>query len=198
MANYRIKKVDVNEGVNQQSSSPEKVSVSLDDMIGIGRVAGTFSFDGTLRVFPTTDFPERFKKMKKVKLERGGKIEEYAVESARPHKGMYLLKLGGIDSMEKALEYKNAQVVIGQDELMPLPAGEYYHFQLEGLDVIDEERGLLGKVTEVLGTGANDVYVIQSPKLGEVLIPAIKDVILGVDLAAGEIKVRLLPGLIED
>lgn len=195
MANYRIKN---DKAISKPASGPEKLTVSLDDMIGIGRVAGTFSFDGTLRVFPTTDFPERFKKMKRVKLERGGKIEEYAVELARPHKGMYLLKLSGIDSMEKAQEYKNAQVVIGQDELMPLPAGEYYHFQLEGLNVIDEERGLLGKVTEVLGTGANDVYVIQSPRFGEVLIPVIKDVILGVDLAAGEIKVRLLPGLIED
>lgn len=195
MANYRIKN---DKAISKPAVGLEKVAVNPDDLIGIGRVAGTFSFDGTLRVFPTTDFPERFKKMKRVKLERGGGIEEYAVESARSHKGMYLLKLSGIDSMEKAQEYKNAQVVIGQDELMPLPEGEYYHFQLEGLNVIDEERGLLGKVTEVLGTGANDVYVIQSPKFGEVLIPAIKDVILGVDLAAGEIKVRLLPGLIED
>jgi 16S rRNA processing protein RimM len=196
MANYRIK--NDNQAVDKQASDPANKPVSPEDMIGIGRVAGTFSFDGTLRVFPTTDFPERFKKMKRVKLERGGDIEEYAVESARPHKGMYLLKLSGIDSMEKAQEYKNAQLVIGQDELMPLPEGEYYHFQLEGLKVIDEERGLLGQVSEVLGTGANDVYVIQSDRFGEVLIPAIKDVILGVDLAAGEIKVRLLPGLLED
>lgn len=195
MGNYRIKS---NKETNRTAAGAEIVIGGLDDLIGIGRIAGTFSFDGTLRVFPTTDFPERFKKMKKVKMERGGVVEHFAVESARPHKGMYLLKLSGIDSMEKAQEYKNAQLVIDQDELMPLPEGEYYHFQLEGLKVIDEERGFLGQVSEVLGTGANDVYVIQSAEFGEVLIPAIKDVVLAVDLAAGEIKVRLLPGLIED
>ncbi|MGE5389435.1 MAG: ribosome maturation factor RimM [Deltaproteobacteria bacterium] len=170
----------------------------IDDLISIGSIAGTFSHDGTLKVYPLTDFPERFKKMKKVRLEYGGKLEEIPVESARPHKGLYLLKLKGIDSMEKAGEYKHARIVIGQDELMPLPEGEYYHFQLEGLRVIDNERGLLGILTEVLATGANDVYVVQSPRFGEVLIPAIKDVILGVDLEKGEIKVCLLPGLIED
>jgi len=196
MGNYRIKN---NEEVNKPTSAVESMpGVDLDDLIGIGRIVGTFSYDGTIKVYPMTDFPERFKKMETVKLERGGAVEQFAVESARPHKELYLLKLQGIDSLEKAQVYKHAQVVINQDELMPLPEGEYYHFQLEGLKVIDEERGILGELTEVLGTGANDVYVVNSPQFGEVLIPAIKDVVLGVDLAAGEIKVRLLPGLIED
>lgn len=196
MGNYRIKN---NEEVNKPASAVESMpGVDLDDLIGIGRIVGTFSYDGTIKVYPMTDFPERFKKMETVKLERGGAVEEFAVESARPHKELYLLKLQGIDSLEKAQVYKHAQVVINQDELMPLPEGEYYHFQLEGLKVIDEERGILGELTEVLGTGANDVYVVNSPQFGEVLIPAIKDVVLGIDLAAGEIKVRLLPGLIED
>lgn len=169
-----------------------------NDLINIGRIVGTFSYDGTVKVYPLTDFPERFKKMKQIRVEHNGKIEEFSVELARPHKEMYLLKLKGIDSMEKAEEYKHAAIVIDQEELMPLPEGEYYHFQLEGLQVIDQQRGTLGVLTEVLATGANDVYVVKSPRYGEVLIPVIQDVVLGVDLEAGEMKVRLLPGLVED
>ncbi|NLW90100.1 MAG: 16S rRNA processing protein RimM [Syntrophomonadaceae bacterium] len=186
------------EKVNKNNTGKAAQLSGNDDLISIGRIVGTFSFDGTLKVYPLTDFPERFKKMKKIRVERGGKVEEFAVEEARPHKELYLLKLKGVDSMEKAAEYKHAPIVIGQDELMPLPEGEYYHFQLEGLQVIDEERGVLGVLTEVLATGANDVYVVQSSRYGEVLIPVIKDVISGIDLEAGEMKVRLLPGLVED
>jgi|GEM_PF-123631 len=182
----------------RKSATTDATFPRLADFIGIGRIVGTFSFDGTLKIYPTTDFPERFKKMKTIRLERGGKLEEHVVEWVRPHKDLYLLKLKGVDSMEEAGEYRHAQIVIAQDEVMPLPKGEYYHFQLEGLQVIDDERGLLGELTEVLGTGANDVYVVRSPRFGEVLIPALKDVILGVDLAAGEMRVHLLPGLIED
>jgi len=187
-----------NKDQNKKIANQEPAFIERDDFISIGRIVGTFSYDGTLKVYPMTDFPERFKKMKRVRLERAGKVQEYPVEWTRPHKELYLLKLQGVDNMEKAGEFKHAQVVIDQDELMPLPEGEYYHFQLEGLKVIDDERGLLGEITEVLGTGANDVYVVKTPQYGEVLIPAIGDVILGVDLAAGEMKVHLLPGLIED
>lgn len=176
----------------------ESVFIERDDLISIGRIVGTFSYDGTLKVYPLTDFPERFNKMKKVRLERCGKLQEYTVEWTRPHKELYLIKLQGVDSMEKAGEFKHAQLVIEQDELISLPEGEYYHFQLEGLQVIDDERGLLGELTEVLGTGANDVYVVKTAQHGEVLIPAIKDVILSVDLAAGEMRIHLLPGLLGD
>lgn len=172
--------------------------INKDDFISIGRIVGTFSYDGWVKVFPMTDFPERFKKMKSVKVFQGGTLREHGIEGARAHKDLFVLKLQGIDSMEIAQQYKHALLVIDESELTPLPEGEYYHFQLEGLTVIDNERGRLGVLTEVLATGANDVYVVQSEQYGEVLIPAIKDVILGVDLKAGEMKVRLLPGLVED
>jgi len=169
-----------------------------DEMVNVGKIAGSFGVEGWVKVIPLTDFPERFKKMDTIKLNRAGTIKEVRVESARPYKGAYLLKLQGIESPEEAARYRNALLQIDESELYPLPEGSYYHFQLEGLEVYDEDRGFLGHLTEVLSTGANDVYVVKSGQYGEVLIPAIKEVVLQVDLKAGKMDVRLLPGLLDD
>ena len=79
-----------------------------------------------------------------------------------------------------------------------MPEGYFYHFQLQGLSVYDVEKGLLGELTDIIETGANDVYVVDSPQYGEILIPAIKDVILAVKLEEKLMEINLLPGLIED
>ncbi|HZK00776.1 MAG TPA: ribosome maturation factor RimM, partial [Tissierellaceae bacterium] len=80
----------------------------------------------------------------------------------------------------------------------PLPEGYYYHFQLEGMDVYDDKLGHLGKLTDVLETGANDVYIVKSEKYGEILIPAIKQVIKAVDVETNIMRVELLEGLIDE
>ncbi len=168
-----------------------------EDLINIGKIVGTYGYQGMVRIMPLTDFPERFKKLKTVILWKNGKGSKVVVEAARSYKESYLLKLQGIDSMEAAKDYRNALLKIDESQLYPLPAGQYYHFQLLGLAVYDEEKGLLGELTEVLETGANDVYVVQSPEYGEILLPAIKDVIREVNLEAKTMRVKLLPGLID-
>ena len=168
-----------------------------EDLINIGKIVGTYGYQGMVRIMPLTDFPERFTKLKTVILWQNGKGSKVVVETARSHKESYLLKLQGIDSLETAKDYRNALLKIDESQLYPLPAGHYYHFQLQGLSVYDEEKGLLGELTEVLETGANDVYVVQSPEYGEILLPAIKDVIREVNLEAKTMRVKLLPGLID-
>jgi 16S rRNA processing protein RimM len=186
---------DKGASLEKQSVTPE---IKDDDFINIGKVTGSFGVEGWVKIMPLTDFPERFQKMKTIKLNHAGIIREVRVEAARPYKGAYLLKLQGIESPEEAAKYRNALLQIDESELYPLPAGSFYHFQLEGLEVYDVQRGFLGRLTEVLATGANDVYVIKSEQYGEVLIPAIKEVILHVDLNAGRMEVNLLPGLLDD
>ena len=168
-----------------------------EDLINIGKIVGTYGYQGMVRIMPLTDFPERFKKLKTVILWQDGKSSKVMVEAARSYKESYLLKLQGIDSMEAAKDYRNALLKIDESQLYPLPAGHYYHFQLQGLSVYDEEKGFLGELTEVLGTGANDVYVVQSPEHGEILLPAVKDVIREINLEKKIMRVRLLPGLID-
>lgn len=169
------------------------------DLISIGKIAGTYGYEGLLKVIPLTDFPERFLKLTTVKIQKGDQIREVAIESVKSYKGSgYLFKFQGIDSSETGREYQNALLRIDESELYPLPAGYYYHFQLEGMAVYDEEKGFLGKLKEILETGANDVYVVASEKYGDILIPAIKEVIAEINLDAKEMKVKLLPGLIDE
>jgi len=167
-----------------------------EDLINIGKIAGTYGYRGMVRISPLTDFPERFGKLKKVIISHNGAAREVLVEDARPHGSSYLLKLEGIDNREDAQEYRNALLQIEPSQIYPLPEGYYYHFQLQGLSVYEEKRGFLGELTEILATGANDVYVVKSAEYGEILLPAIKDVILEVDLKEKRMLVKLLPGLI--
>jgi len=167
-----------------------------EDLINIGKIAGTYGYKGMVRIIPLTDFPERFEELKRVIISHRGAIEEMLVEASRPYGQTCLLKLKGIDNREDAQDYRNALLQVEPDQLYPLPEGYYYHFQLQGLSVYDEEKGLLGELTEILETGANDVYVVKSEEYGEILLPAIKEVVLEVNLEAGKMQVRLLPGLI--
>lgn len=167
------------------------------DLISIGKIVGTYGYQGMVRIMPLTNFPERFKELKTVILWHKGKGSKVIVEAARSYKESFLLKLQGINSMEAAKDYHNALLKIEESQLYPLPPGHYYHFQLQGLSVYDEEKGFLGELTEVLETGANDVYVVQSPGYGEILLPAIKDVIREIKLEEKIMRVRLLPGLID-
>lgn len=171
--------------------------MNYDEMVAIGKIIGTFGFKGTVKIALLTDFPERFKGLQKVRL-YGGKInQDFEIEEAKAHNNMYLIKFKGIESKEEAAKYKNVLLMVHESEVYPLPEGYYYHFQLKGLKVYDEEKGFLGELKEILETGANDVYVVASEEYGEILLPAIKSVIKEVNLEENMMKIKLLPGLID-
>lgn len=167
------------------------------ELVTIGKIAGTHGYKGLLKVIPITDFPERFHKLKNVLVDNGKKITELGIMSCTPYKQYYIFKFEGITSMEEAKTYSGSWMKIPENEIYPLPEGVYYHFQLLGLDVFDSELGRIGKITEILETGANDVYVVKSEDSSEILLPAIQDVILHIDLEGKTMQVKLLPGLID-
>ncbi|MGI5912090.1 MAG: ribosome maturation factor RimM [Syntrophomonadaceae bacterium] len=169
-----------------------------EELISIGKIMGTYGYQGFVRIMPLTDFPERFKHLRKVFLCHNNTVKEVIIEEVSLHKQAYLLKIEGIDSRETAQEYRNALLQIEESQLYPLPDGYYYHFQLQGLQVYDEDKGFLGELVEIIETGANDVYVVKSQKYGEILLPAIKNVIMEVNLQEKKMLVKLLPGLVNE
>jgi len=149
-----------------------------------------------LRVRIVTDYPERLGQRTCFYLAHSDspdKVQRYLVEQWRLHKKALLLKLVGCDDRDAAGELRGMLVQVPIEEAAPLEEGEYYHFQLIGVRVETEDGELLGQVAQVMETGANDVYVVRGPR-GEVLLPALDDVILELDLGANLMVVRPLPG----
>jgi 16S rRNA processing protein RimM len=165
------------------------------DWLVVGKIVAAFGTKGELRVMSQTDFPERFEAGAKLWIER--EERPFTVEHCRWQKGQALLKLTSIDDRDRAEELHGRYLRVPGSELAQLEEGEYYVFQLVGLTAVTDDGRELGSITEVLQTGANDVYVVATPR-GELLLPAIKDVVKEVDLASGKLIAHLLPGLMPD
>lgn len=159
----------------------------------IGKIVAPFGIRGEVKVRIESDDPERFALLETVYL--GKALRPYTIESSRIHQGSALLHFRGVDDRTAAEALRDQFVYVTMEEALPLGEGEYYVYQIEGLAAVTAEGERLGTVREVLQTGANDVYVIDGPK-GEILLPVIPDVILGVDLDAGTITVRIPDGLL--
>jgi len=160
------------------------------EMVVVGRILGVWGARGELRVEPLTDVPDRFAPGVRVLV--GGVL--HTVESARPHKRMLLVKLSGIASREGAGSLREQLLEAPASESPPLPDGSYYHYQVLGLDVVTTTGEPLGRITDILPTGSNDVYVVQS-EAGELLVPAIDDVVKEIDVEGNRMVVELLPGM---
>lgn len=167
--------------------------------LAVGRVSRPHGVRGELRVVLLTDYPGRLGQHAYFYLaspDSPEMVRRYPVEKLRRHKEVLLLKLGGCDDRNGAEELRGQLVQIPTEEAVPLEEGEYYDFQLIGVNVEAESGESLGQVVEVLKTGANDVYVVRG-SWGEVLLPAVKDVVLKLDIEARQMVVNLLPGLLE-
>jgi len=160
--------------------------------LAIGRIIAPRGVRGELKVAVETDTPERFLRTSRVFL--GEERIVYTVRGARLHQGNALLRLAGIETRDDAEAWRNAYVYVSLEDAVPLEEGEYYHHQIQGMHVRTTEGEDLGRVVEVLQTGANDVWVVRG-RGGEVLIPALKDVIVAVDLDADVVTVTLPEGL---
>ena len=174
------------------------------EWIVIGEIVGTQGNRGEIKVVPHTEFPDRFFKMESVRLFQENKDTPYGVfplEGGRYHKETLILKLEGVDSISEAEELRGMLLKVNEDELMPLPPGRHYIFQLIGLEWITTTGQKLGTITDVLQTGANDVYVVRPnpgvTELREVLIPVIPHVALDINPAEGVVLVELLDGLLD-
>jgi 16S rRNA processing protein RimM len=155
-------------------------------------VATSHGVSGEVRVKVLTDFPDRFDGLETIYL--GEEFTPVVVEGHRKHGSNVLLKLIGVDQREEADKLRGLLVRVPIDQAVPLEEDEYYVHEIVGLEVWTVQGEHLGRVTQVLETGSNDVYVIRDGAR-EILIPALSDVVLGVDLEEGRIEVQLMKGL---
>ena len=156
--------------------------------IAIGKAVAPHGVRGDVRVIPLTDFPDRFRAMKNVQLEDGRILD---IEGVKYHNQYIHLKFRGIDDRDAAQTLKGKLLMVDRADLVKLPAGQYYIFDIIGLSVFDEAGANLGTVTDVLATGANDVYITEREGQKPLLIPAIKDVVKEIDIPGGKMTVRL-------
>lgn len=164
--------------------------------LAIGRVARPHGVNGEVRVELLTDLPERFKWLDVVYVGETNP-RPIAVETVRFHQGVVLLKLAGYPTRTEAELLRGELLQVPQSEAIPLEEGEYFLYQLVGLDVYTEKGTHLGRLSEVLETGANNVFVVDGPK-GQYLLPDIPDVIKNVDIENGRLVIHPIPGLLAD
>jgi 16S rRNA processing protein RimM len=162
------------------------------DFFVVGRVLRAWGIRGDLKIAPFTDRPEDFTHYRSVVV--GPQRKRYDVKSFRPYQGNWLLHLVGVES-RTAAEALHGQEILIEAAQRPKQAGEFYAREVIGLTVRTIDGEELGEVTEILVTGANDVYVVKGPR-GEILLPARVEVIKGIDVEAGVMTVELLPGLL--
>ena len=167
----------------------------MEQMLRVGVITSTHGVRGEVKVFPTTDDAKRFKTLKKVILD-GREPLELSIEQVKFFKNMVILKFKGYDNINDIEKYRGRGLFIPREEGQHLEEGEYYIADLIGMQVETEDGKPFGVLKDVMETGANDVYLIDTPEYGEVLLPAIRECILEVQVEEGKMKVHLMPGLI--
>lgn len=173
--------------------------MSEERLLNVGKIVNTHGIKGELKVWPQTDFPEiRFKPGSKLLMVPPEAGEPITIEivAAREQKKMYIVRVRGFESINQVEHYKGWELKVADDERVPLEEGEYYLRDIVGCEVVTEEGETLGRITDVLSPGANDIWVVGLSKGKELLLPVIDDVVLDVDIAARKVKVHLMEGLL--
>ena len=163
----------------------------MEELLQVGVITTTHGVRGEVKVFPTTDDPARFKKLKDVILDNGKAKKDLEIENVKFFKNMVILKFKGLDNINDVERFRQAKLLVTRENAVELEEDEYFIADLIGINVTSDEGEELGTIKDVLQTGANDVYCIRTEEHGEVLIPAIKDCILDVDVEAGKMKIHL-------
>lgn len=170
----------------------------MEDLLQVGTICNTHGIRGEVKVFPTTDDPGRFRELPRVILDTGKGHLELEVTQVKFFKNLVILKFKGYDDINEVECWKGKPLFVTRENAVPCGPDEYFVADLIGLSVYDETGEMLGELTDVLSTGANDVYVITRPGHRELLLPAIRDCVLEVDIAQGRMRVHLLPGLLDE
>ena len=159
-----------------------------DELIAVAKILSPHGVRGEVKLLPLTDFPHRFAQTEYLLLADRRKLY---LESVRIQKNAIVVKFRGMDIPEDWIPFRNKELYVTEDDLMPLPPGQYYIHQIVGLEVIDEQGKNIGRIVDVLQTGSNDVYVVKTPEGKELLLAAIESVIREIDIAAGRMSVIL-------
>lgn len=169
----------------------------MDELLQVGVITQTHGIRGEVKVFPTTDDVKRFKRLKETILDTGKEKLTLEIEGVKFFKQFVILKFKGIDNINDVERYKNKSLYVTRENAVRLRKDEYFIADLIDIEVFDEENQPFGVLTNVIETGANDVYEIKMHDGREVLVPAIKECILLVDIEGRKMVVHLLDGLLD-
>jgi 16S rRNA processing protein RimM len=176
--------------VTRSTPSSRREPTPPYDHVIVGRVVGAWGIRGEIRVHPATDVPDRFSPGNAVYL--NGRLSR--IERSRTSKGTVIVKLDVVGDRTDAEGMREQFLTVPRESLQRLPPGSYYHFHIIDMEVYSEHEERLGKVTQILPTGGRDVYVVSGGSGEEVLIPAVEDYIIEVDVQANRMTVRLPEG----
>ena len=171
----------------------------MTETFQLGVIASTHGLSGEVNVFPTTQDPERFKKLKKVTLhtQKGEEIQ-LDIVSSRFFKKFVIVKFKQFNNINEVEKFRGCELTIDRKDAIKLEKGEYYCADLMGLVIVDEEGNELGTLTEILQTGANDVYeMTRKDSEDKIYIPAIRDCVKEINVDEGKIVIHVMPGLLD-
>lgn len=173
------------------------LDMAREEILQVGVITSPHGVRGEVKVFPTTDDPKRFKKLKQVLLDTGKGYDTLKIEGVKFFKNMVIVKFKGLDTMDDAERYRQKSLFVTRENAVRLSRNEYFIADLIGLRVIGEDGDEIGTLRDVMQTGANDVYVVERKEGGELLLPAIRQCVLEVDIDAGFVRVHILEGLLD-
>lgn len=168
----------------------------MEELLQVGIITQTHGIRGEVKVFPTTDDAARFCELERVFLDTGKGTLLLEIENVKFFKQYVILKFKGYDNINDIEKYKRCPLLVAREDAVALEEDEYFIADMIGMKVVTEDGEDFGTLKDVLETGANDVYVIRRPTAGEVLIPAIKECILDVDIPGRLMKIHVMDGLL--
>lgn len=169
----------------------------MEELFRVGVISNTHGIRGEVKVYPTTDNVRRFDDLKEVILDTGKEQLNLHVTSVKYLKNLVILKFKEFDNINDIIPYKGMDLLVTRENAIPLEEGEYYIADIIGSKVITDEDKILGTLTDVLQTGANDVYVVKTKDGKEVLLPSIEECILDRDIENKIVKVHIMKGLLD-
>ena len=175
--------------------SKKKVEIEMEERLQVGVITSTHGIKGEVKIFPTTDDTKRFKKNMEVILETGKEDLLLTVEGVKFFKQFVILKFKGIDNINDIEKYKSKSLYVTRKNAVKLKKDEYFIADLLGIEAWEDNGSKLGVLKDVIETGANDVYVIALEDGKEMLIPAIKECILEVDIENKKMIIHVMDGL---
>lgn len=174
------------------------MATRMEEILQVGVIASTHGIRGEVKVFPTTDDLNRFKNLKEILLDTGKEKMTLEIEGVKFFKQFAILKFKGIDNINEVERYRGKSLYVTRENAVKLSKDEYFIADLIDITVVDEDENKIGVLSDVLETGANDVYIVKMENQKEVLIPAIKQCILKIDIENRMMKVHLLDGLMDE
>ena len=166
-----------------------------EDMLQVGAISSVHGVHGEVKVFPTTSDPLRYKYLKEVFLDTGKELIKLKLKGVKFFKQFVIVKFEGYDNPNDIEKYKGRPIYVTRENAVKLEKDEYFVADLYGINVYEDNGELLGELTDVIETGSNDVYSVKCTDGSELLLPAIKECILDVDIADRKMTVHVMDGL---